>query len=98
MRNNKKAKSNKHAMSANISMQQGPIAVPCKTSRTQLLAPRERDVLKLLSAGRSYKQIASDLNLSMGTIRTYIRRLYGKIHVNCRTDAVVKYITHQVDL
>lgn len=61
------------------------------------LAPREMEVLHLLSTGRPYKQIASDLKLSIGTIRTYIRRLYGKLHVNCRTEAVVKYLTYSAD-
>jgi DNA-binding NarL/FixJ family response regulator len=56
------------------------------------LAPRERQVLELLSKGRAYKQIAAEMNLSMGTIRTYIRRIYEKLQVNCRTDAVVKYL------
>jgi DNA-binding NarL/FixJ family response regulator len=46
----------------------------------------------LLSKGCAYKQIAAEMNLSMGTIRTYIRRIYEKLHVNCRTDAVVKYL------
>jgi DNA-binding NarL/FixJ family response regulator len=63
-----------------------------ETSVTRRLAPREREVLHLLSTGRPYKQIASELELSMGTIRTYIRRLYGKMEVNCRTEAVVKYL------
>jgi DNA-binding NarL/FixJ family response regulator len=56
------------------------------------LAPREQEVLDLLSKGCAYKQIASQMDLSMGTIRTYIRRIYEKLHVNCRTDAVVKYL------
>jgi DNA-binding NarL/FixJ family response regulator len=56
------------------------------------LAPREQQVLELLSKGRAYKQIAAEMNLAMGTIRTYIRRIYEKLHVNCRTDAVVKYL------
>jgi DNA-binding NarL/FixJ family response regulator len=56
------------------------------------LAPREQEVLNLLSKGCAYKQIAAEMNLSMGTIRTYIRRIYEKLHVNCRTDAVVKYL------
>lgn len=64
-----------------------------ETSVTRQLARREREVLYLLSTGRPYKQIASELELSMGTIRTYVRRLYGKLHVNCRTEAVVKYLT-----
>jgi DNA-binding NarL/FixJ family response regulator len=59
---------------------------------SEQLAPREQEVLHLLSKGRAYKQIASEMNLSMGTIRTYIRRIYEKLHVNCRTDAVVKYL------
>jgi DNA-binding NarL/FixJ family response regulator len=57
------------------------------------LAPREAEVLHLLAKGRPYKQIADELELSIGTVRTYIRRLYGKLNVNCRTDAVVKYLT-----
>lgn len=56
------------------------------------LAPREQEVLALLSKGCAYKQIAAEMQLSMGTIRTYIRRIYEKLHVNCRTEAVVKYL------
>lgn len=56
------------------------------------LAPREQQVLELLARGCAYKQIAAEMNLSMGTIRTYIRRIYEKLHVNCRTEAVVKYL------
>lgn len=66
-------------------------AVPAAPLIEQL-APREQEVLELLSKGRAYKQIAVEMNLSMGTIRTYIRRIYEKLHVNCRTDAVVKYL------
>jgi len=64
---------------------------------TRSLAPREREVLPLLSTGHPYKEIAAELELSMGTIRTYIRRLYGKLHVNCRTEAVVKYLTQPMN-
>jgi len=67
--------------------------LPRKTSVTSRLAPREVEVLHLLSTGLPYKQIASELELSMGTIRTYVRRLYSKLDVNCRTEAVVKYLT-----
>ncbi|HWF18674.1 MAG TPA: response regulator transcription factor [Verrucomicrobiae bacterium] len=64
----------------------------CAVPLIEQLAPREQQVLELLSKGRAYKQIAGEMNLSMGTIRTYIRRIYEKLHVNCRTDAVVKYL------
>jgi DNA-binding NarL/FixJ family response regulator len=56
------------------------------------LAPREQEVLDLLSKGRAYKQIAAEMDLHIGTVRTYIRRIYEKLHVNCRTDAVVRYL------
>lgn len=67
--------------------------LPRQTSVTNRLAPREAEVLHLLSTGLPYKQIADELELSMGTIRTYVRRLYSKLKVNCRTEAVVKYLT-----
>jgi DNA-binding NarL/FixJ family response regulator len=54
--------------------------------------PREKQVLELLSRGYPYKQIASELNLSIGTIQTHVSRVYKKLHVNCRTEAVVKYL------
>ena len=63
----------------------------------RLLAPREREVLDLLSKGRAYKQIAAEMELSIGTVRTYIRRLYGKLNVNCRTEAVVLYLTQPIN-
>ena len=56
------------------------------------LAPREQEVLDLLSKGYAYKQIAAQMGLNIGTVCTYIRRIYEKLHVNCRTDAVVKYL------
>jgi DNA-binding NarL/FixJ family response regulator len=54
--------------------------------------PREKEILELLSRGYPYKQIASELNLSIGTIQTHLSRIYKKLHVNCRTEAVVKYL------
>jgi len=58
----------------------------------QQLAPREQEVLDLLSKGCPYKQIAAEMGVGIGTVQTYIRRIYEKLHVNCRTDAVVKYL------
>jgi DNA-binding NarL/FixJ family response regulator len=55
------------------------------------LAPREREVLKLLAEGCPYKEIAATMQVSLGTVRTYIERIYQKLHVHNRTEAVVKY-------
>ena len=80
-------------MAINVcAMDAAPRAAARVTSSRQL-APREREVLDLLSKGHAYKQIAAEMELSMGTIRTYIRRLYGKLQVNCRTEAVVFYLS-----
>ena len=56
------------------------------------LTTREREVLDALARGLAYKQIADELDISMGTIRTHIERIYEKLHVHNRTDAVVKYL------
>lgn len=56
------------------------------------LTTREMDVIKALARGLAYKQIADELGISLGTIRTHIERVYDKLHVHCRTDAVVKYL------
>jgi len=56
------------------------------------LAPREREVLKLLADGCPYKEIAEAMQVSLGTVRTYIQRIYEKLHVHNRTDAVVKFL------
>jgi DNA-binding NarL/FixJ family response regulator len=87
-------------MITNVCTVEGAPEPAREVSLTRPLAPlarREREVLHLLSTGRPYKQIASELELSMGTVRTYVRRLYAKLRVNCRTEAVVKYLTHQLD-
>ncbi len=63
-----------------------------KTPLIENLTPREQQILELLSRGFAYKQIAADLGLSMGTIQTHISRIYKKLHVNCRTEAVIKYL------
>ncbi|HEX7655116.1 MAG TPA: response regulator transcription factor [Verrucomicrobiae bacterium] len=56
------------------------------------LSPREQAVLDGLAKGWTYKQLASELDISIDTIRTYIRRIYEKLHVQSRTEAVAKYL------
>lgn len=55
------------------------------------LGPREREVLELLAAGAMYKQVAKKLDLSLNTVRTYVCRIYKKLHVNSRHAAVARY-------
>jgi DNA-binding NarL/FixJ family response regulator len=55
------------------------------------LSPREQEVLDLLARGYLYKEIAERLNISIPTVNTYVRRMYEKLHVRSRAQAVAKY-------
>ena len=67
---------------------------PAVSGGVAALAPREREVLKLLADGCPYKEIAAAMQVSLGTVRTYIERIYEKLHVHNRTDAVVQFLGH----
>ncbi|MFT4549774.1 MAG: DNA-binding NarL/FixJ family response regulator [Verrucomicrobiales bacterium] len=56
------------------------------------LSRRELDVLSALAEGLPYKQIADELKMGMGTVRTHIRHLYKKLGVHSRTEAVVMFL------
>lgn len=52
----------------------------------------EREFLDQLSKGYAYKEIADRMNISIDTVRSYVRTVYEKLHVHSRTEAVVKYL------
>ncbi|MXV15253.1 response regulator [Hufsiella ginkgonis] len=54
------------------------------------LSDRERDVLQLLVNGHSYKMIAGELFISIDTVRSHIKKVYEKLHVNSKSEAVAK--------
>jgi DNA-binding NarL/FixJ family response regulator len=56
------------------------------------LSEREQQVLDLLSRGLMYKEIADKLEISYETVHTYIRRIYEKLRVRTRTEAVAKFL------
>lgn len=56
------------------------------------LTQDEREFLEQLSKGYSYKEIAGRMNISIDTVRSYVRTVYEKLHVHSRTEAVVKYL------
>ena len=57
------------------------------------LSARESEVLQLLARGYLYKEIADELKVAVPTVNTYIRRVYEKLHVRSRGEAVAIY-TH----
>jgi DNA-binding NarL/FixJ family response regulator len=66
--------------------------VPAPSSDVQRLTPREGEVLEQLAKGFRYKEIVDILHISQGTLHSYIRTIYEKMHVHSRTEAVVKYL------
>jgi DNA-binding NarL/FixJ family response regulator len=59
---------------------------------TENLSQREQEVLDLLSQGLIYKEIAEKLGISYETVHTYVRRIYEKLQVRTRTEAVAKFL------
>ena len=49
-------------------------------------------MLDLLAQGLIYKEIADKLNIGYETVHTYIRRIYEKLQVRTRTEAVAKFL------
>jgi DNA-binding NarL/FixJ family response regulator len=66
-----------------------PVASELEMAR---LTAGERDFLDQLAKGYAYKEIAGRLNISIDTVRSYVRTVYEKLHVHSRTEAVVKYL------
>jgi DNA-binding NarL/FixJ family response regulator len=55
------------------------------------MTPREEMVLDCLAKGLTYQGTAEALKISLDSVRTYVRRIYEKLHVHSRTEAVAKY-------
>lgn len=72
-----------------------PRARPHAFARVRL-SERELQVVRLVAAGKSNQSIADELYLSLPTVRTYLRRLFGKLDVNDRTQLAV--LAHQAGL
>jgi DNA-binding NarL/FixJ family response regulator len=60
------------------------------TEHVLALSPRENETLLLLSKGLLYKEIAAQLNISVATVRQHIHKIYEKLHVQNRTEAINK--------
>lgn len=56
------------------------------------LTSREAELLELLTQGLSNKEIAQKTSISAGTVRNHLANIFQKLHVRCRTEAVVKHL------
>ena len=57
---------------------------------TDALTPKEKEILKALSKGLRYKEIAFEMHISIETVRSHVRHIYEKLHVQSRTEALNK--------
>jgi DNA-binding NarL/FixJ family response regulator len=78
-------------MSSNIARKVVQSFQPKISSEAESLSPREAEVLDLLARGYLYKEIADSIGVSLPTVNTYIRRIYEKLHVRSRAQAVALY-------
>jgi DNA-binding NarL/FixJ family response regulator len=65
---------------------------PAGSAEMESLSAREREILDALARGFRYKEVAERLFISPETVRTHVHRIYEKLHVRSRTEAVVKYL------
>ncbi|TMI78825.1 MAG: response regulator transcription factor [Bacteroidetes bacterium] len=61
-----------------------------ETAFMDVLSPREKEILKLLAKGLLYKEISHQLQITTGTVRIHIHKIYEKLHVQNRTEAINK--------
>ena len=71
------------------SFRKPPVAAPAIEAQ---LSPREEEVLHLLAKGYQSKEIADALSISYFTVRFHLKRVYAKLHVRSKTEALLKYL------
>jgi DNA-binding NarL/FixJ family response regulator len=64
---------------------------PAKSNEATKLTPREEEVLTLLSKGFVSKEIAAKLGVTYETVRDHLKRIYEKLHVHSRGEAVARF-------
>jgi DNA-binding NarL/FixJ family response regulator len=73
-------------------MKQEPETARRRGCELDALTKREEEVLALLAKGYAYKEIAGQMSISFETARSHARSIYEKLHVHCRTEAILKYL------
>ena len=64
-------------------------------SELETLTPREQEILALLASGCLYKEIGDRLGISFNTVRTHLKNIYEKLHVQSRGEATLKFLARE---
>jgi DNA-binding NarL/FixJ family response regulator len=67
-----------------------------KSAQGYNLSDREKEILRSLALGNSFKMIAGDLGISLETVRTHIKKIYEKLHVHSQVEAVSKAFQEKI--
>jgi DNA-binding NarL/FixJ family response regulator len=66
--------------------------IKAPTSEMEKLTKRELEILTLLAKGYLYKEIGDHLGITLSTVRAHLHTIYEKLHVQSRTQAVLKFL------
>lgn len=61
-------------------------------AKTEVLTPRQTEIMELMINGNTYSSIASNLSVSTETVKSHIKKIYVNLHVNNKAQAIAKYI------
>ncbi|MFN0214147.1 MAG: response regulator [Saprospiraceae bacterium] len=67
-----------------------------KPEKDYLLTTREKEILASLVNGNSYKMIATELDISLETVKTHLKNVYDKLQVHSQTEAVSKALREKI--
>jgi len=67
-----------------------------KEANKYQLSPREIEVLQWLAKGYSIKLIAAEMFLAFDTVRSHLKNIYQKLHVNCGKEAIAKALSERI--
>lgn len=63
-----------------------------RVSKATILTDRQKEILERMVDGKSYQTIASELFISVETVRSHIKKMYKVLHVNNKTEAITQYM------
>ena len=78
------------SLPAHVVIAQAAIKTEVTGADKSILSPREQEVLELIARGFSYSEIAAQKGLSVHTVQTHIKSLYGKLEVHSKMEAVLE--------
>ncbi|MCC7377163.1 MAG: response regulator transcription factor [Verrucomicrobiales bacterium] len=73
-----------------LQKQRPTVKPPDSPQANEHLTDREQQILNRLAAGKLYKEIAAELGIALGTVNTHVRRIYEKLHVHSRHQAMTQ--------